>query len=192
MQAEKSNAEYAKAQLEESLAYVQSKIAELEAEREELEAIIAEEQRKAAEAAAAMGYVYTGGGGSFIWPVSGPITSYYGYRDNADTYALSGTTFHSGIDIGVPTGTPVYASASGTVSAATGWSTGGGYMVVINHDNGFTTWYAHNSSIVVGAGQYVEQGQLIAYSGSTGWSTGPHVHFQMIINGGSVNPLDYL
>lgn len=196
LEIERNSAEYAEAQLEESLAYVEARLAELEAEREELEAIIAEEQRKAAEAAAAAaaagGYVYTGGGGTYIWPVSGHITSYYGYRDDADTYALSGSTFHTGIDIAVPTGTPVYAAASGTVSSATGWRTGYGYLVAINHDNGTTTFYGHNSSIAVSPGEYVEQGEIIAYSGSTGWSTGPHLHFELFVNGSRVDPMGYL
>lgn len=188
LQAERDSAAYAEAQLEETLAYVQAKIDELEAEKAELEAIIAEEQRQALAA----GYVYTGGSGNYIWPVSGPITYGFGYRDDPAISAVGGSTYHEGIDIGVPTGTPVVAAAEGTVSYATGWSGGYGYAVFINHPDGSTTVYGHNSSLAVSGGDYVAQGQVIAYAGSTGWSTGPHVHFEIRINGVKVNPLGYL
>lgn len=192
LQAELDNAEYAEAVLEESLAQVRIKVEELEAEKAELEAIIAEEQRQAAEAAAASGYVVAGGSGYYIWPASGPITYGYGYRYDPVIAAVGGSTFHEGIDIGVDYGSPVYASAAGTVSGATGWSGGYGNLVAINHDNGTTTFYGHNSQILVSSGQYVEQGQLIAYAGSTGNSTGPHVHFEIIIGGSRVDPMEYL
>lgn len=182
------SAAIAEAELEDSLAYVQAKLEELAAEREELEAIIAEEQRQAAAA----GYAYSGGSGSYIWPVSGPITYGFGYRSDAAIAAVGGSSYHEGIDIGVPTGTPVVASASGTVSYATGWSGGYGYAVFINHPDGSTTVYGHNSSLAVSGGEWVEQGQLIAYAGSTGWSTGPHVHFEIRIDGVKVNPIGYL
>jgi len=190
LETERNNAAYAEAQLQESLEYVKAKIEELEAERERIAAIVAEEQRLAAEAAAAAGYVFTGGEGMLIWPVSGPISSYFGYRD--DPFGAGIGSFHDAIDISVPTGTPVYAPASGTVSSATGWQVGGGYTVIINHEAGLSTCCAHNSSIVVSPGEYVAQGQLIAYSGSTGWSTGPHVHFAVMVNGVNVDPLAYL
>jgi murein DD-endopeptidase MepM/ murein hydrolase activator NlpD len=98
---------------------------------------------------------------------------------------------HEGIDIAVPSGTPVVASASGTVITA-GWLGGYGNLVVIDHGNGLATAYGHNSSLAVGGGQQVAQGQVIAYSGSTGHSTGPHVHFEVRVNGTPVDPLGYL
>jgi len=192
LETEKNNAEQAEAELAETLEYLQARIAELEAEAAEIEEVIKEEQRKAAEARAAGGYVYTGGSGTYIWPASGPITSYFGYRELYNVNGVSVSPYHGGIDIGIPTGTPVYAAAEGVVSSATGWRGDYGYGVFINHPNGTTTAYAHNSSIVVSPGEYVEQGQLIAYSGSTGWSLGPHLHFEIFVNGVRVDPMLYL
>lgn len=121
--------------------------------------------------------------GMFMRPVSGgTITSKYGQRSSG---------FHTGVDIAVPTGTPVYAAASGTVVKAC-WSGGYGYLVVIDHGNGYQTYYAHNSSLCVSAGQSVSKGQNISYSGSTGNSTGPHLHFEVRINGNTTNPLNYI
>jgi len=118
----------------------------------------------------------------FIWPVSGVLTSGFGYRWGR---------MHEGIDIAVPSGTPVHASASGTVIVA-GWVGGYGNLVVIDHGGGVATAYGHNTSVAVGVGQSVAQGQVISYSGSTGHSTGPHVHFEVRINGSPVDPLGYL
>ena len=118
----------------------------------------------------------------FIWPVSGPVTSGYGWRWGR---------MHEGIDIAVPTGTPVVAAASGQVIVA-GWMGGYGNLVVIDHGGGIATAYGHNSSFAVGSGSTVSQGQTIAYAGSTGNSTGPHVHFEVRVNGSPVDPLGYL
>jgi murein DD-endopeptidase MepM/ murein hydrolase activator NlpD len=98
---------------------------------------------------------------------------------------------HEGIDIAVASGTPVAASASGTVIVA-GWVGGYGNLVVVDHGGGIATAYGHNTSVAVGVGQSVAQGQVIAYSGSTGHSTGPHVHFEVRVNGSPVDPLGYL
>lgn len=126
---------------------------------------------------------------TYVKPVSGGIlTSYFGYRKSPGGI---GSTNHKGIDWAVPRGTPVYASCGGVVRSA-GWEGGYGYSVTINHPDGKMTRYAHNSSLVVSAGQSVKQGDLIAYSGSTGNSTGPHVHFEIRIGDTAVNPLDYL
>ena len=117
-----------------------------------------------------------------VWPVSGPVTSGFGWRWGR---------MHEGIDIAVPTGTPVVAAASGHVIVA-GWMGGYGNLVVIDHGGGLATAYGHNSSFAVGSGSTVSQGQTIAYAGSTGNSTGPHVHFEVRVNGSPVDPLGYL
>jgi len=120
-------------------------------------------------------------------------TGYFGWP--ADNHSLSGNDFwsgHLGIDIAAATGAPVYASDSGVVVYAAGISGGYGLMVMIDHGNGFHSVYAHNSQIVVKCGQNVGKGQVIAYAGSTGNSTGPHLHFEIRYNGMFVNPWDYL
>jgi murein DD-endopeptidase MepM/ murein hydrolase activator NlpD len=134
------------------------------------------------------------GGGSppvsssgLIWPVSGPITSPYGPRclPNGDC------SFHPGIDIGASTGTPIKAAAAGTVIYS-GWMDGYGNLVVIDHGNGLATAYGHQSSIAAGNGAQVAQGQVIGYVGCTGYCFGPHLHFEVRVNGEPVNPLNYL
>ena len=129
-----------------------------------------------------------GGSGAFRWPCSGPITSYYGWR----THPIFQTKrYHSGIDIAVDTGTPIRAAASGTVIYS-GWMGGYGYCVMISHGGGLVSLYGHNSSLAVGEGQRVSQGQVIAYAGSTGYSTGPHCHFEVRVHGEVTDPLNYL
>jgi len=118
----------------------------------------------------------------FVWPVHGVLSSPFGWRWGR---------MHEGIDLAVPSGTPVVASAAGTVIVA-GWLGGYGNLVVVDHGNGISTAYGHNTSVAVGVGQSVAQGQLVAYSGNTGHSTGPHVHFEVRINGFPVDPLGYL
>ena len=118
----------------------------------------------------------------FIWPVSGPITSPFGPRWGS---------FHPGIDIGVPEGTPIHAAAAGTVIYC-GWEEGYGNLVVIDHHNGLATAYGHQSRIAVSCNEDVSQGQVIGYSGCTGYCTGPHVHFEVRVNGVPVDPLGYL
>ena len=120
-----------------------------------------------------------------IWPTTGVVTSPYGLR-------WGGTDFHPGMDIANDMGTPIVATADGVVEYA-GWNSGGyGNMVDINHGNGIMTRYGHASQVVVSTGQHVKRGQLIAYMGSTGFSTGPHVHYEVHINGNRVNPISYL
>ena len=129
-----------------------------------------------------------GGTGRFMWPCSGPITSYYGWR----THPIFGTTkYHSGMDIAVDTGTPIQAADSGTV-VYSGWLGGYGNCVMIDHGGGLVTLYGHNSSLTVGEGQYVNKGTVIAYAGSTGYSTGPHCHFEVRLHGELTEPLNYL
>lgn len=129
-----------------------------------------------------------GGNGSFLWPCSGPITSGYGWR----VHPVFGTRrYHSGLDIGVDTGTPIHAAANGVI-VYSGWMGGYGYAIMIDHGGGLVTIYAHNSRLAVSEGQHVAQGQLVAYAGSTGYSTGPHCHFEVRLHGEVVNPLNYL
>ena len=124
-------------------------------------------------------------GVGLIKPISSgyTITSRFGTRSSG---------MHKGLDIAAPTGTAIHAAAAGTVASA-GWSDSGyGYFVLVTHTNGVQTLYGHCSSIYVSAGQYVEQGQSIAAVGSTGWSTGPHLHLEIRVNGTRVNPQYYL
>ncbi len=123
--------------------------------------------------------------GSFSWPCTGILTSRFGYR------SLLGSTYHSGIDIGNSYGTSIYASDGGTVTYS-GWMSGYGYLIIIDHGNGYQTYYGHNSRLVASLGQKVHKGQLIARMGSTGRSTGNHCHFGVKFNGTFVNPLNYL
>ena len=118
----------------------------------------------------------------FIWPVSGPVTSPFGMRWGR---------MHTGIDIGVPYGTPIRAAASGQVIYA-GWMDGYGNLVFIDHGRGISTGYAHQSSIAVSNGQAVTQGQVVGYVGCTGHCFGPHLHFEVRVNGTPVDPLAYL
>ena len=120
-----------------------------------------------------------------IWPARGEVSSPFGLRWN-------GSDFHPGIDIANDFGTPIVATADGVVTDA-GWNAGGyGNKVDIDHGNGIMTRYGHAQSIVVRPGQQVRRGQIIAYMGSTGFSTGPHVHYEVRINGEPVNPAPYL
>jgi len=117
-----------------------------------------------------------------IWPVNGPVTSPFGMRWGR---------MHTGIDIGVPYGTPIHASASGRVIYS-GWMDGYGNLVAIDHGRGLATAYAHQSRIAVSNGQTVSQGQVIGYVGCTGHCFGPHLHFEVRINGTPVDPMGYL
>ena len=124
------------------------------------------------------------GGGRFIWPVNGPITSPFCER-------RAWEACHPGIDIGVPSGTPIRAAGTGTVAIA-GWVSGYGNYTCINHGGGISTCYGHQSRIEVRVGQQVAQGQVIGLSGCTGLCFGPHVHFEVRINGAVTNPVNYL
>ena len=126
--------------------------------------------------------------GSFRWPCSGSITSYFGRRN---TGIRGASTYHEGIDIANSYGTAIYAADGGTVSYS-GWRSGFGYLVIIDHGNGYQTYYGHNSSLIVSVGEHVYKGQQIARMGSTGISSGNHCHFGIKINGTFVNPLNYL
>ena len=118
----------------------------------------------------------------FIWPVNGPVTSGFGMRWGR---------MHEGIDIGVGYGTPIHAAAAGRVVYA-GWMSGYGNLVAIDHGGGISTAYGHQSSLAVSVGQIVAQGETIGYVGCTGHCFGPHLHFEVRINGAPVDPLGYL
>ena len=120
----------------------------------------------------------------YIWPTRGTLTSGYGWRWGR---------MHRGVDVAGPVGTPIVAAAMGVVERA-GWNSGGyGNLVEIRHPDGSLTLYAHNNRLNVSAGQTVRQGQQIAEMGSTGYSTGPHLHFELHLSGqGAVNPVAYL
>ena len=118
-------------------------------------------------------------GTKLLWPViSHRITQYYHWG-------------HHGLDVGDKKGNPIYASESGKVERSA-WNRGYGYNIIINHGNGLKTLYAHANSLLVKAGETVSRGQSIALIGSTGWSTGPHIHYEVIVNGYKQNPLNYI
>jgi murein DD-endopeptidase MepM/ murein hydrolase activator NlpD len=159
--------------------------------RDQERAWIAEANALAAEDARIRGQLAAAQGGAtdtvpssrgLIWPVSGPVTSPFGYRWGR---------LHAGIDIGVPYGTPIHAAASGRVVLA-GWTGGYGNYTCIDHGGGLATCYGHQSSYTVSSGAQVAQGQVIGYVGNTGHSFGAHLHFEVRINGTPVDPLGYL
>lgn len=144
-------------------------------------ALAASQRGVNAASGAASGLAFTPSSG-LQWPASGPVTSGFGYRWGR---------LHAGIDIAPPYGSPIYAAGSGVVSQA-GWNGGYGNSVIISHGNSLSTLYGHQSSVVVSVGQLVSKGQLIGYVGSTGNSTGPHLHFETRIDGVAQNPRNYL
>ena len=133
-------------------------------------------------------YIPATNSGAMIWPISGPITSEFGWRNHP---IFGGQRFHSGLDIGGDYGLPIHAAQGGVVSHA-GWIGGYGNTVMIDHGGGIVTLYGHNESLAVDVGQYVNQGDVIAYCGSTGNSTGPHCHFEVRLDGEPVSPYNYL
>jgi murein DD-endopeptidase MepM/ murein hydrolase activator NlpD len=157
------------------------------AEAEEIDALQVASQAlavriRAAQSQSAPGTDQTPSSAGLIWPVQGPVTSPFGWRWGR---------MHEGIDIGVPYGTPIHAAASGNIIYC-GWESGYGNLTVIDHGNSLATAYGHQSSIAVSCGQQVTQGQVIGYVGSTGHSTGPHLHFEVRVNGAPVDPMGYL
>lgn len=170
---------------------LESDIAEYTRNYEKMEA---EEARVRAEIAAAAngtsGSVpaqYTGGVFQWPAPASYTITSPYGYRIHP---IFKSPNLHRGVDIAVGTGSKVLAAADGVVIKST-YNSSYGYYVSINHGGGLVTLYAHNSSLNVSVGQTVTKGQLIAFSGNTGNSSGPHLHFEVMVNGQTTNPMNY-
>jgi murein DD-endopeptidase MepM/ murein hydrolase activator NlpD len=156
------------------------------AEAEEIDALQAASARIAAQIRAAQsrntGPTQTPSNAGLIWPVQGPVTSPFGWRWGR---------MHEGIDIGVGYGTPIQAAAGGTVIYC-GWEEGYGNFVVIDHGGNLATAYGHQSRIAVTCGQQVNQGDVIGYVGCTGHCFGPHLHFEVRVNGNPVDPLGYL
>ena len=175
----------------------QLEAAAAEAERKQKEAAAAKEAQAAAKkntsssgsSAGSAGASVVSGNGTFTHPCPGGyISSGFGYR----TQPIAGaSTNHKGIDFAAATGTPIYAAAAGTVISA-GYAGNAGNLLVISHGNGLLTYYMHCNAIYVSAGQKVSRGQNVAAVGTTGNSTGPHLHFQVMLNGTPVNPANYL
>ncbi len=181
-----------KAELERRVAEWQTKVDELAAADAELTEFIREQEAAAAAAASSSGSTAPAPGSSsvsgFQWPISGGVSSGYGYR----VHPIYGTRrLHTGLDISGGSGTPIAAAKGGTVLSA-GWRGGYGNAVVISHGGGITTLYAHQSQMNVSAGQQVGRGDIVGWVGSTGASTGPHLHFEVRVNGSPVNPRPYL
>lgn len=166
---------------------------ELQAKKDKLEAQIdslnAQADAVRAEIAAKQDANKKYEGGTFAWPSPGyyTITSEFGFRLHPILGVWKG---HTGIDIGVPSNSDIVAAASGTVIIASEYG-GYGYAVVIDHGSGISTLYGHNNSLLVSEGEHVSKGQVIAKSGSTGWSTGPHLHFEVRVGGDYVDPMKY-
>ena len=171
-----------------------SEIDEMSEELQVLKEAVATAERKQRERASSYsnsaGASVVSGNGMFTHPCPGytRISSYFGWREQPLPGA---STNHKGMDFAAPTGTPIYAAAAGTVTSA-GYSGNAGNLIIINHGNGLQTYYMHCHKIYVKAGQKVSKGQNIAIVGTTGNSTGPHLHFQVMSGGTPVNPQNYL
>lgn len=158
---------------------------QLDRESDRVEALLA---RRAARAAGATSGVSTSGSGQLLWPAAGPVTSGFGYR----THPIFGDTrLHTGIDIGAPYGAPVVAADDGVVSYA-GVMSGYGNVIVISHSSSLATTYNHLSAFAIGSGQRVARGERIGSVGCSGYCTGPHLHFEVRVNGSPVDPMPYL
>ncbi len=174
---------------EEGVAVVEAEVSYVngyEMERTIITSTVIQEPTSTTKAVGTMERPKTASNGTYIWPISGRITSYFGSR-----YIFGSYSYHSGIDISASYGASIVAADGGTVTFA-GYQGSYGYLVIITHDNGTQTYYAHNSSLLVSTGDKVYQGQTIAKAGSTGRSTGTHCHFEVRVNGTAVNPLSYL
>ena len=180
-------AEYTENELAE--AEFQAQIDELMAELKRQEELAAQQQQNNNGGGTVTTPVVTPAVGNFIWPYpqNNYVSSGYGYRFHP---IFQENRFHSGLDIGGTAGQQIVAIAAGTVTLATYNSSYGNY-VMINHGNGTASLYAHMESLAVSAGDTVTQGQTIGYCGSTGWSTGPHLHFEIRVNGSTTDPLAY-
>lgn len=178
-------------QAAEKVRLTQQEVAKIQADRVRLEQALEELEQLSRELGSEMRRKGSGtslGTGKMMWPVLGRLSSDFGWRRHP---VLKRNKFHSGQDIAIPSRTPVLSADSGIVRIA-GWQGGYGYLVAIDHGRGLSTFYAHNSALLVKEGDVVVKGQRIALSGSTGLSTGPHLHFEVRINGEPVNPIPYL
>ncbi len=176
-------------ELEEDKAALQKKLDGLNAEADAITAEIVKRQQANSNKNKNNGSRPSYSGGAMGWPCdSRIITSEFGYRIHPITGIYTG---HTGMDIGCSMNDPVYASEDGTVILAE-WYGGYGYAVVIDHGSGISTLYGHNDYLIAKEGDSVKRGQVIASAGSTGWSTGPHVHFEVRVNGEYVDPRGYL
>ncbi|MGH2724483.1 MAG: murein hydrolase activator EnvC family protein [Actinomycetota bacterium] len=180
-------------QVEQEIATREGLVDDIEQTKAEYEAAVAELQ---AESDRIRSVLQSGGssgsgkapGGQLFWPTSGSIGSGFGWR----THPIFGTQrFHAGVDIGGACGQPIWAAEKGTVVSA-GYNGGYGNATVIDHGGGLATLYAHQSSFAVSSGQSVKRGQTIGSVGTTGWSTGCHLHFEVRVNGTPVDPVPYL
>lgn len=150
--------------------------------------VLPDKIKKAAQQKSTIKKASYGQSSGWMWPVNGRITSGFGYRN----IWVAGSNYHPAIDIAAATGTPVIASRGGVVRTAKFDNTGYGFTIVIDHGDGWSTRYSHNSRLLVSAGMVVEAGQRIALVGSTGFSTGAHLDFRVYKNGSELNPLNLL
>jgi murein DD-endopeptidase MepM/ murein hydrolase activator NlpD len=176
-----------------ALAVRQEKQGALKGVNKNLKELERQENQLLAESQAISGVVggsgSTGSGnGSLSWPVNGSVVSPFGYRIHP---ILGYRKMHTGIDIAVGYGVPIHSAGAGTVIYAS-WMGGYGNVIIVDHGDGLSTLYAHQSSLAVGNGARVSRGQTIGYIGSTGFSTGPHLHFEVRVNGNPVDPMGYL
>ena len=188
LQGRQSELVSARGDREAALAQVRHHETELDGDVEAIQGKIAEELAATGSMPLPLGAIKPGSG-SMIWPVDGPIASPFGPRTLEGSYE-----YHPGIDIAVPEGTPIRAALTGVVAFTEPEASSGGYgnYTCIDHGGGLSTCYAHQSAFAVSAGEPVQQGEVIGYSGCTGYCLGPHVHFEVRINGEVVDPLGYL
>ncbi len=177
-----------KAELETRVAEWETAMQDLAAEEQELSAFIREQEARLAPRAGSPAVPGVTSSSGFIWPINASVTSEFGYR----VHPIFGTRrLHAGIDLGAGSGTQILATRGGTVISAGPYG-GYGNAVVIAHGDGLSSLYAHQSKIAVSAGESVDRGEVIGYVGSTGQSTGPHLHFEIRESGEPVNPRRYL
>jgi murein DD-endopeptidase MepM/ murein hydrolase activator NlpD len=190
IEALKAQQEALRAQLDMEIGQRQEMVADVEADKAAYERAVAELQ---AESDRISGFVngagsFGSGSGQLSWPTAGPVVSGFGWR----THPIFGTRrFHAGIDIDGDCGQPISSAARGRVISA-GWRGGYGKAAIVDHGDGLSTLYAHQSSIGVSVGEGVARGERIGSVGTTGWSTGCHLHFEVRVNGSPVDPMPYL
>ena len=177
----------ARAARESALASIRGTEQELEGDVSDIQSQIQAQLQAVPSAALPAGPLPAASSSGLIWPVNGPVVSGFGWR-------FGGGEFHEGIDIAVGSGTPIQAAASGTVVLLQSEASSGGYgnFTCIDHGGGLSTCYAHQESFAVSSGQQVSQGQVIGYTDCTGYCFGPHLHFEVRVNGQAVDPMGYL